>query len=244
MRQLLAFVCILMTLPLASETKLVIGISGGTGCGKTTLAEKLLETFSDRAVLISQDSYYKDNSHQSLEQKAKTNFDHPDSLDFALLREHILQLRSGLPVQVPVYDFCTHSRVDQKQLVMPADIVIIEGILLLAVPEIRELCDLKIFLDADHDIRLLRRMERDMRERARDFTSIRDQYLTTVKPMHEAFVEPSKQHADIIIPTVNNNETGLALIVSSLKKDLNFLDQMQTISKECKVATKKAAQPL
>jgi len=195
-------------------------------------------------VLISQDSYYKDLSEHSLEKRAKTNFDHPDSLDFTLLKEHILQLKSGSPVQVPVYDFCTHARVDQKLLVMPADILIIEGILLLAVPEIRELCDLKIFLDADHDIRLLRRMERDMRERARDFTSIRDQYLTTVKPMHEAYVEPSKQYADIIIPTLNNNETSIALLISSLKKDLNFLDQMQTISKECKVATKKTAQPL
>lgn len=211
--------------PLAAETKLVIGIAGGTGSGKTTLAEKLLETFSGRAVLICQDSYYKDISHLPIEERAKTNFDHPDSLDFELLREHILRLKGNETIHVPVYDFCTHTRVKGENRVSPADILIVEGILLFTLPEIRELCDLKIFVDTDDDIRLLRRIERDMRVRGRDFTSIREQYVTTVKPMHDAFVEPNKRYADLIIPTLNYNETSIALIVAGLKKDLNFMDE-------------------
>jgi uridine kinase len=218
---ILFLICI--TSPLFASTKLIVGIAGGTGSGKTTLAEKLLETFADRAILITQDDYYKDLTHLSKEERAKQNFDHPDAIDFKLLKQHIQLLKQNQPIEKPLYDFCEHSRKPLTQTVKSADIIIVEGILLFAVPEIRELCDLKIFVETDDDIRLLRRMERDMQERARHFSSIRDQYMATVKPMHEAFVEPSKRYADIIIPTIQHNEKGIALIISSLKKDWELL---------------------
>jgi uridine kinase len=218
---------LVVTTPLLASSRLIVGIAGGTGSGKTTLAEKLLEKFSDRAILITQDDYYKDLSHLPIEERAKQNFDHPDSIDFALLKKHLLMLKESQAIEKPSYNFCHHARNPQTQTIYPNDIIIIEGILLFAVPEIRELCDLKIFVETDDDIRLLRRIERDMNERGRDFASVRDQYLTTVKPMHDAFVEPSKRFADVIIPTMRRNENGIALIISSLKKDLDFLAQMQ-----------------
>jgi uridine kinase len=213
------------TAPLIANHQLVVGIAGGTGSGKTTLSGKLLETFSDRAILINQDDYYKDLSHLSKEERAKQNFDHPDSIDFDLLKTHLLLLKDNQPVEVPVYNFCTHSREAFTHTVNPAEIILIEGILLFAVPEIRELCDLKIFVETDDDIRLLRRIERDLNERARDFKSVRDQYITTVKPMHDTFVEPSKRFADVIIPTRQRNDNGIALIVSGLKRDYDLLAQ-------------------
>ncbi len=213
--------------PFLEASKLVVGIAGGTGSGKTTLAEKLLETFSDRAILITQDDYYKDLTHLEKEDRAKQNFDHPDSIDFELLKQHLIALKQNHSIEKPLYNFCEHARENKTQLVKPADIIILEGILIFAVQEIRELCDLKIFVETDDDIRLLRRIERDMNERERDFLSIRDQYMTTVKPMHDAFVEPSKRYADVIIPTMRRNENGIALIISSLKKDLDFLAQRQ-----------------
>ncbi|MBI2812046.1 MAG: uridine kinase [Candidatus Melainabacteria bacterium] len=212
--------------------RLVIGIAGGTGSGKTTLAERLLETFQDRAVLIKQDDYYKDHSHLTKEQKTKHNFDHPDAIDFDLLKKHLLLLKDNQSIEVPVYNFCTSARELRTQRVNPAEIVIVEGILLFVHPEIRDLCDLKIYVETDDDVRLLRRIERDMRDRARDFQSVRDQYMATVKPMHDAYVEPSKRHADIIIPTVRRNENGVALIVASLKKDLDFLAHHQKRQRE------------
>jgi uridine kinase len=218
---------VFFTTSLFASPRLIVGIAGGTGSGKTTLAEKLLETFSDRAILITQDDYYKDLTHLNKEERAKQNFDHPDSIDFDLLKQHLLQLKDNHPIQKPSYNFCDHAREPLTQTVKPADIVIIEGILIFAVPEIRELCDLKIFVETDDDVRLLRRIERDMNERARDFKSIKEQYMTTVKPMHDAFVEPSKRYADVIIPTIRRNENGIALIISSLKKDLDFLAQRQ-----------------
>lgn len=210
---------------LMAANQLIVGIAGGTGSGKTTLAEKLLNTFSERAVLINQDDYYKDLAHLSKEERAKQNFDHPDSIDFELLNEHLLLLKDQQSVEVPIYNFCTHSREAFTHTVNPAEIIILEGILLFAVPEIRDLCDLKIFLETDNDIRLLRRIERDLHERARDFKSVRDQYMTTVKPMHDAFVEPSKRFADIIIPTRQRNDNGIALIISGLKKDYDLIAQ-------------------
>ncbi len=213
--------CLLLLFSTAhASNRLIVGIAGGSGSGKTTLAEKLMEMFPNNAVLIYQDSYYKDIGNHSLEVRAQTNFDHPDSLDFALLKEHLIALKQGDAIDVPVYDFCTHSRVSEKQHVSTADLIIVEGILLFAVPEIRDLFDIKIFLDTDDDVRLLRRMERDMRERARDFRSIRDQYLKTVKPMYDAFVEPSKRYADVIIPTLDRNPAAVQIICSRLKQQL------------------------
>jgi uridine kinase len=211
------------TLPVLASTKLIVGIAGGTGSGKTTLAGKLLENFSDRAILVNQDNYYKDLSHLTKEERAKRNFDHPESIDFDLLQKHISLLKDDQAIEVPIYNFATSTRESFTQTVESADIIIIEGILLFAVPEIRDLCDLKIFVETDDDVRLLRRIERDMHERSRDFKSVRDQYMMTVKPMHDAFVEPSKRYADVIIPTSQRNDNGIALIVSGLKKDLDFL---------------------
>ena len=218
----LAFILTIFAFPLMAANPLIVGIAGGTGSGKTTLALRLLETFRDRAILINQDDYYKDLGHLSNEERTKHNFDHPDSIDFALLQEHLLLLKDDQPVEVPIYNFCTHSRETATHSVNPCEIIILEGILLFAVPEIRELCDLKIFLETDDDIRLLRRIERDLNERARDFSSVRDQYMKTVKPMHDAYVEPSKRYADVIIPTRHRNDNGMALIVSGLKKDYNI----------------------
>lgn len=211
---------LLITSPLLASHKLVIGIAGGTGSGKTTLAEKLLKTFADRAILISQDDYYKDRSDLPKEARAKQNYDHPDSIDFDLLNQHILALKDNCEIEKPIYNFREHARERQTQIMRPADIIVIEGILLFAVRETRDLFDFKIFVETDDDVRLLRRIERDMTERARDFVSIRDQYMTTVKPMHDAFVEPSKRFADVIIPTMRHNENGIALIISGLKNRL------------------------
>jgi uridine kinase len=203
--------------PLSAQV--VVGIAGGTGSGKTTLANKIMETFSGQAILINQDSYYKDLSHMTLEERKKQNFDHPDAIDFELLKTHLSLLKKGQAIQVPTYDFHTDTRTADILTVEPADIIILEGILIFAVAEIRDLCDLKIFVETDDDIRLLRRIERDMRERGRDLKSIHDQYMATVKPMHDAYVEPSKQYADLIMPTHKHNDKGIALIVSSLKKE-------------------------
>jgi len=200
---------------------ILVGIAGGTGSGKTTLAEKIREAFPKDSVLISQDSYYKDLSHLPFEERAKTNFDHPASLDFALLREHLIDLRKGKNVHCPIYSFHTHNRETGTRFIEPTQLIIVEGILLLAVPEIRELFDVRIFVDTDDDIRLLRRIERDLKERSRDFDSVKRQYIMTVKPMHDAFVMPSKRFADVIIPEGGHNQIALSLILAKLKDDLN-----------------------
>jgi uridine kinase len=210
------FALILMT-SLWGEEQILIGIAGGTGSGKTTLARKLQEAFGQQAILIEQDSYYKDHSYLSFEQRGKQNYDHPDSLDFALLREHLVALKNNCPINKPVYNFKTHSREQFTTTVQPARVIIVEGILLLAMSEIRELFDLKIFIDADDDIRLLRRIERDITERGREFSSVKAQYLSTVKPMHLQFVEPSKGFADVIIPGVGDNSAAMGLILSTSK---------------------------
>jgi uridine kinase len=211
----------LLITPLTAREPLIIGISGGTGCGKTTLAQRIFELFPNDAAMICQDSYYKELTHLSVDERAHTNFDHPDSLDFDLLHKHLQTLKAGKSIEVPIYNYCTHSREQQSESIHPQSIIIVEGILLFAVPEIRDLFDMKIFLDTDDDIRLLRRIERDMRERGRDFKSIRDQYIKTVKPMHDTFVEPSKRFADVIIPSERRNETGLKMIASKLKEELS-----------------------
>ena len=221
--RLLTLFCLILTSSLMANTKVIVGIAGGTGSGKTTLSEKILETFPDCAILISQDSYYKDLSHLTEEERSHQNFDHPDSIDFELLKSHLNLLKNNKPIEIPIYNFRVHARENYTKTILPAKIIVLEGILLFAVPEIRELCDLKIFVETDDDIRLLRRIERDMSERGRNFESIRDQYITTVKPMHDAFVEPSKRYADVIFPSLKRNDAGLAMIISSLKKDLDYL---------------------
>ncbi len=204
-----------------SAEPLIIGIAGGTGSGKTTLAKKIQEAFPGESVLVSQDSYYKDLTGLTLEERAAMNFDHPDSLDFDLLVHHLKELKAGQSIEKPIYNFRHHSRESFTETVSPNKIIIVEGILLFAMPEVRKLCDLKLFVDTDADIRLLRRIDRDIHERSRTLETVSHQYLTTVKPMHEAFVEPSKKEADLIIPHGGENPWALELIISNLKEQIN-----------------------
>ncbi len=205
---------------LFAEGAILVGIAGGTGSGKTTIARKIYEAFADNAVVISQDNYYRDLSHLSREDQGRVNFDHPRSLDFDLLKEHLLLLKNGKMADEPIYDFCCHSRKKETISIDPKKIIICEGILLFAMPEIRNLFDVKIYVDTDDDIRLLRRIERDIKERGRSFESVRDQYLETVQPMHHEFVEPSKRFADFIIPRGGENTVAISLILSQLREYL------------------------
>ncbi len=211
---------LLLCLQSLFATPILIGIAGGTGSGKTTLAEKIHEAFPTRSVLFSQDAYYKDVSHLSFEERSKRNFDHPDSLDFALLKDHLIALQNGQSIDQPVYNFAIHGREAYTTRIDSAPLIIVEGILLFAIPEVRELFAMKIFVDTDDDIRLLRRIQRDLTERSRDFQSVKTQYMATVKPMHDAFVEPSKRFADIIVPEGGHNLIALDFILSKLSKDL------------------------
>jgi len=211
------FILIFCCFSLFANPKVIIGIAGGTGSGKTTLAEKIHQAFPG-SILISQDAYYRDLPHLCFDERAKTNFDHPDSLEFSLLQKHLIDLRNDQPIEQPVYNFCIHGREPKKVHIEPADLIIVEGILLFTVPELRDLFDIKIFVDTDDDVRVLRRIERDMKERSRDFASIKTQYLTTVKPMHETFVTPSKKYADIIIPEGGYNQVALSLILAKLNE--------------------------
>jgi uridine kinase len=211
------FTFLILSHPLFSVTKVIIGIAGGSGSGKTTLANNIQKAFPNNSIIISQDSYYKDLSHLSEEERGKTNFDHPQSLDFALLEEHLTALKSGHSISQPVYNFHHHSREPFTKTIEPAEIIIVEGILLFAVPEVYKLFDMKFFVDTDGDIRLLRRIERDIKERSRTLESVRDQYLATVKPMYALYVDPSKQQADMIVPHGGHNQTALALIITRLK---------------------------
>jgi uridine kinase len=197
-----------------------VGIAGGTGSGKTTLAKQIQEAFGDDVVLIEQDSYYKDLSGLHPSERHKANFDHPNALEFTLLQVHLEDLKNNKPIEKPVYDFVTHSRIERTVPVEPKKVVIVEGILLFAVPELRDLFDLKVYVDNEDDIRLLRRIQRDIEERGRDFDSVRDQYLATVKPMHDAFVAPSKWYADVIIPSVSDNTVAISLILSKLREEV------------------------
>jgi len=196
-----------------------VGVSGGSGSGKTTVAYNLLKAFNDEdAVLIQQDAYYKEIKNKSLEERAKTNFDHPDAIEFKLLRKHLKKLKNSQEIKRPIYDFTTHLRKSEKVVVKPSKIVIVEGILILAVPKIRKMLDMKIFVDTDADEMMLRRVERDIKERARTFDCIKEQYLETVKPMYLEFCEPSKRYADIIIPHGGQNKIAIKMLIARLQK--------------------------
>lgn len=208
-------------MPPAKKT-LVVGIAGGTGSGKTTVAQNLMNRIgAEHFAFLPQDAYYRDLGHLSFEQRAALNFDHPDALENDLLAEHILQLRAGHEIRLPVYDFSTHSRTAQWIPVQPRRVILVEGILIFAEPRLRQLCDVKIFVDADADIRFIRRLERDLHDRGRSTQSVVQQYLQTVRPMHLEFVEPSKRYADLIIPEGGHNAVAMDLLtahISSLLK--------------------------
>lgn len=198
---------------------ILIGVAGGSGSGKTTVANNLVKAFeSEVATLLEQDAYYRELTNMSLEEKAKVNFDHPDSIEFELLKKHIEALKNGESIERPIYDFTTHSRKEGTVKINPSKIIVVEGILIFAVPEIRELFDVKIFVGTDTDEMILRRIERDMNERGRSFESIKNQYLTTVKPMCLEFCEPSKRYADVIIPRGGENRIAIDMLVSNLKR--------------------------
>ena len=180
---------------------ILIGIAGGTGSGKTTLADKLVESFGrDEVSILRHDNYYKRHDDIPFEERAKLNYDHPDAFDTDLLCQHILELKAGKSIEMPVYDYAMHNRSDKTILVHPAPVIVLEGILLFVEKDLCDLMDIKVFVDTDADVRILRRILRDVKERGRSLDSVVTQYLTTVKPMHEQFVEPSKRRADVIIP--------------------------------------------
>jgi len=197
---------------------LIIGVAGGTGSGKTTVANRILERVgTEHIAYIPHDAYYRDLSHLPYEERQKVNFDHPDSLETELMVEHLLQLREGRAVEIPVYDFTLHTRTQQTRHVEPARIVLAEGILIFAEPALRRLFDVKLFVDTDADIRLIRRLQRDVEERGRTVQSVIDQYLGTVRPMHLEFVEPSKRYADVIIPEGGFNEVAIEMVAARIR---------------------------
>jgi len=199
---------------------LIIGIAGGTGSGKTTVVNNILRSLNAEEVLvISQDNYYKDNKDLSFEEREKTNFDHPRSIDFELLTEHVLNLKAGNCIEQPVYSFITHSRKAETILTRPKNVIIVEGILVLTNPALRELFDVKIFVHADADERLIRRIRRDIQERGRDLDEVLGRYQKTLKPMHEQFIEPSKSHADIIVPNMKKKNEVAIKLLSTLIND-------------------------
>lgn len=200
---------------------LIIGIAGGTGSGKTTVARAVMRRLGpDKVTFISQDSYYKDHPELSLAEREKINYDHPLAFDNDLLIRHLNRLRQGHAVQSPIYDFTIHARSPRTRRLHPRGIVIIEGLHVLSVEELRKLLDIKVFVDTDPDVRILRRIVRDIQDRGRTIQSIRDQYLSTVKPMHEAFIEPSKKFADLIIPEGGHNKVGIELLSTLIDRYL------------------------
>lgn len=202
-----------------------MGVAGGTGSGKTTVSQAILAAVGrDRISSLAQDSYYRDVEWESEEQLLQHNFDHPDALDHDLLEEHLRMLKSGEDVEVPIYDFVTHRRTPATMTMPARPIILLEGILILASKRLRDLLDLKIFVDTDADVRLMRRVRRDMTERGRDLQDVFRQYSETVRPMHLEFVEPSKRWADVIVPQGGENRVALEMVTARLEKLLDAVD--------------------
>ncbi len=192
---------------------LIIGIAGGSGSGKSTVARKVADSLTSLSIaFIDMDAYYRNYAAIPLEERRRVNWDHPDAFDFDLLTDHLQELSERRTIDKPVYDFVTHLRSGKTVRVEPSDVIVIDGILLFVDPRVRELCDVKVFVDADADIRLIRRLRRDMRSRGRPLNEIIDQYLSTVQPMHLQFVEPSKRYADIIVPRGGHNAIAIEMI--------------------------------
>ena len=200
---------------------LMIGIAGGTGSGKSTVARRVAEDLSRASVaFIDMDAYYRDFAHLPLEERRRINWDHPEQFDLDLFLDQMTQLQQGLAIDKPVYDFMTHTRAPQTVRVPPADVIVVDGVLLFADERIRELLDVKVFVDADSDIRLARRIKRDMKKRGRPLDEILEQYLSTVRPMHLQFVEPSKRYADVIVPRGGHNAVAIEMIVAKIQRRL------------------------
>lgn len=200
---------------------LIIGIAGGTGCGKTTVVNQILDQLPEGEVgVISQDSYYKDTSHLNYDERVKINFDHPRSIDFELLESHLKELKQGNAIDQPVYSFVKHNRTGDTVKTKPRKVMIVEGILILTNPELRDMFDIKIFVHADSDERLIRRLKRDISERGRDLEEVLNRYQTTLKPMHQQFIEPMKEYADIIIPNNKYNTVAVDIVKTIINERL------------------------
>ncbi|MDD4833543.1 MAG: uridine kinase [Lutispora sp.] len=202
---------------------LLIGITGGTGSGKSTVAKAIYESLPKNSIaIIEQDSYYKEQSHLSNEERIKTNYDHPFAFDTELLVSHLIMLLDNKPIDKPLYDFTVHNRKEKTVRIEPKEIIILEGILILDSPEIRKLLDIKIFVDTDADVRIIRRIVRDMKERGRSLDSVIKQYTEVVKPMHYEFIEPTKRYADLIIPEGGYNRVAIDIMVAKIKSILGL----------------------
>lgn len=205
---------------------MIIGICGGTGSGKTTIARSIVESVGARnVVLVEQDSYYRNLADMPLDERHQANFDHPDSIDSDMLVNHLIRLKQGLSVEMPLYDFVTHTRSDRIEIIEPKPVVIVEGILIFAEPRVLDLLDVRVFVDTPDDIRLMRRLKRDINERGRTFERTLDQYARTIRPMHFEFVEPSKRHADIIIPEGSNTGITVDFLCSMVREKLAVQEQ-------------------
>lgn len=198
-------------------TPVIVGVAGGTGSGKTTVSNAILDRVGeDRIAYIQHDNYYRDADHLTLEERTTINYDHPDSLETELLIDHLDELRSGNAIEMPTYNFTRHTRRDETQRVSPQPVILVEGILIFAEAELRDLFDVKIYVDTEADIRFIRRLRRDTTERGRSVETVIDQYLSTVRPMHKEFVEPSKRFADVIIPRGGHNAVALDMVASRI----------------------------
>ncbi|MCB9257602.1 MAG: uridine kinase [Chitinophagales bacterium] len=200
---------------------IIIGIAGGTGSGKTTVVKKIMETIPSGSVaVLGQDSYYKDNSSLNFEERQKINYDHPRAIDFDLLIQHLKDLKQGKAIHEPVYSYITHARTEDYIVIHPKDVVIVEGILVFTNEDLRDMCDIKIFVHADADERLIRRMRRDITERGRDIQEVLTRYESMLKPMHNQFIEPTMKYADIIVPVGGDNLVAIDVLASMIKDKL------------------------
>jgi uridine kinase len=221
---------------------MIIGISGGTGSGKTTVAQKLIASVGgENVVYLQQDSYYRNLGDMPLDLKHRVNYDHPDAFDTELLINHLQALRAGEAIRQPIYDYATHSRSPETFCVEPKPIIILEGILVFVNPQMRGLMDLKIFVDADADVRFIRRLDRDVHERGRSLESVIAQYQATVRPMHLQFVEPSKRYADVIIPEGGHNDAGIDLITGKIRTILSSTAAHREVSMDSQVDGRRGA---
>ncbi len=199
---------------------LIIGIAGGTGSGKSTVAKRIAEALPASVAFIDMDAYYRNFAHLTLDERRKVNWDHPDAFDMDLMVTHLDQLGARVPIDKPIYDFVRHLRAEESKTVAPADVIVVDGILLFVDERVRDRCDVKVFVDTDADERLIRRIRRDMKVRGRPLEEILTQYLTTVQPMHLQFVEPSKRYADLIVPRGGHNKVAIDLIIATIVRQL------------------------